>query len=1726
MTTYSYYIDYINGDDGNSGDEGSPWKTLVKAKTVLETYYAVNVYVNLYLEPGVHYVEAPFIILNMAGTLNIIGRVDSNGVFPTVLIRGSYSDLGYRGQFDIRMYELFTAALSVKRIIFKFYGYVESTPTPTGDTFAANWRARYTEVSQCAFLGRPSPITNSVHQSGLKLFANAGGSHYPRYFYNCVFDHFYRGVMLRAYYDPTHPYASNILPYYFKNCSLSNIRGIVLQTPDYVGVLEVWPFFDEACALKAFNCNFYNCGDYLSTRTYKGKLIHEYTDISTLDPSFLNQAARGTIANYIEDRIEVPVPGAFDAYCYPVQRHKWAQSGSVDSYTGSAFPVFDYVLGDCGDTVYIESPDAIAIDADTRQYLVIEGVVQMQSGDDNNNPFIQYKIGSTWYTKILGQNDLYVFDSALDIENEQPQTVTVDMSGEGDWSGTVTQLRFGAWKTAVAGQDPRSACLHSIIPLTTSTYDALGFERIYPDSDFVDVGIPALFDDYIDSLFAYIGRGVAFSDIGVYGGVADESHDGEASARLGRAVGEPESSTPRTGYVTTEGLLLDTRGGRCVGAEPSITTVGFTSMSERLIELGDMRKSITGQTLQRTACDSTTAEFDNEDSALYDEDNEEGILYPTTFDGTLTAVANDILRDTAQDFTGFTLTGFCEILSGKAIGKRYYIIFSDTNSWAVLPDFEDSFSTNPEADGVQAGDFYRIDASYEIWFQIHTGYRNLPSDRLLWMGGIANQKQIDHALASKSVIARILGFEKVLETYDAFDVCREEGLFYFISGIKALRYVPSAYTPLQYGPRIVEFKWKSARIEGAEIYEVQVGNKPGLKTLEYRPPYYFRYDGGPWYERQGEQTEYLYDAEGNTISVKHSGRYPDECGSIFFIVQDEYKPYVHKEGLPTLRLGEGLPIELSRSFVAVLLHENGSWTDITDRVTYGKHVNVDENSLVSCLAGYDSEIYLLCSKPFTGFDLTLDKSSTFSGWLSYMYWRGGDYTAFDADELTDETSNFFNNGKVTWNIPHDWVRTDVYAGALDTYRAVYAIKVRKDSMVSGTAVISQIQRAFRVMDSDGMGVDVAVSHDQIPLEDVEDAVVIKKNGIIGSWYHMIDYHTLAQRAATAFGFPESCRTIDAMKYTWDSDKIGVWGKLPRITGSNKIPTALAWDDQTSTLYVGLEDELWQVPENGDAERIAIVPRYEEFILHIFRLTITQDSGCTYVRGVAWKPYDDKYYNIDENTPQSDDNNAWMNAPACAFSCDTEQYTFVHSFLEATAGWDGEDYASLYPGVMTTRSGSQKPVVWSPSSTYKDCMVGQAQVDGGPMEAAWPNGAGENIIVPFTHNNYLRLGPYGVKPGMYQGHALARKRTDIFGSGRIGNAYGDWGFQWSLTGGGWSMIDTKGPFWLPSAGFYSLQDNVQDSTVGYFQPMWKLGQPGYVVWDPTNKKWIGRLWDGNPSTTVLGDAWYDKYFDHLGNTTTRSTQGNTPHAQVLHAAWDSTNQTLYASMIWWRDHFQNELINSRAWIVKLTEGGFEDKWLFYSGDAFEEGSAMSINVYTMALELCYSVQENVFHGCILDRTTLKYYYMVYDHINNKMYAIDIGSNPYYQLKSFAYNANDKKMYFAVCDVRFGQVGAVIMRADFDASRTAGEWLEVEEVGTPDENEFDIPTMIAASDRVLGFTGPHKGNIFQISSTFYPRIQYADLSDMNGREMFEHLCAPLGMHMRVHEDNTIKIKDLHL
>jgi len=1179
---------------------------------------------------------------------------------------------------------------------------------------------------------------------------------------------------------------------------------------------------------------------------------------------------------------------------------------------------------------------------------------------------------------------------------------------------------------------------------------------------------------------------------------------------LGHATAaHPDPEVITRGYVNASGLDAHTISGYVVAGDPSITTVGFTSMTERLKKIGTIRKKVSGDALSRIECDSVNIAYDNEDLQLFYAAGESGLLYPKYFEGSLTRVARDVLEDSNQNFVSNTLTGTIEIVTGKAVGKRYFIIYNSVGTVTVLPDPDDAYSTTPEEDGVKVGDAYRIDASHELWMLLKTGFRNIPGDRILYLGGFVEPSEIENNPAGKSVVVRVLGFEKLLERYHAYNICKSQGQLYFLTGVSIKKWFPSADTPPTYGPRTLSFAWDDTQIEGIEVYSVQAGNKPGLKTIEFRPPYYFRYSDGTWYARKTEQTEYLYDNNQNTIAVKFSGKYSDIPQEMFIYIEDPHKPYVSKSGMPTLQLGDGKPVTLGRTFISVI-HEGGysgtGYRDITDIVTWGKRVRRDGSSYVSIFSTLFECLYVASPFPFSGAEFDLMDFSDFDGtiWIQYAQsidsWKTLTYTE-------DETNQCANSGHITWEMPRDWVPTSVVIG--DHLRNVYLVRFQVVTRNSGALDLRRIKRTHRIYDNDGVGVDIKVIHDLLPLEDTEDTVIIKKDGIAGAWYNVIDFHTLAQYAATEFGFPSACRTMEALKFDWSEPRIAVWGGLPHLDGENKVPEAVAWDSYNKILYVGYEDELWKIPQNGCAEKVCEIPPFYHFKLHIRRLQVTH-SGL-YINGLAWKPYDDtgcRHVTSDisfPNLPYGGTEERPTAAILFRYNTLTNKLAYDYFINSVDTSWP-----SLITGEVCYRLGRHITDDAGGDQDYEYTTIGQKN-----WTSEGSKFAGENICAPIpcvhsVSSDTLRKAFVALRSGLLEDSSslsVSYRREFYYQIGKYG------------------LEDcTLGHFWNAPPGWFFLGNWSSQANEFEIHYRWSLGQRGFIAWDDANDRWRVLTWNGTEYKVI--SCGFNDYQTAVNSTLWSPGAKTFDNDNLLcSTCYGPDNIALWTGWIKWNDLGTNI---STAYIALLRNENLYTPYTIqfnFSTGTVEPGSSIQGDEqYCVPIEMVYESSAGELHGCLLNRNDLSYHYFIF--YMGKLYTTSIGDNPNFQLKAFVVHPTDNQVYCALCDTRYGNVGARILKMTFNSALGASHGFTHEFMGTVDDAEYDIVEMQSATDRIVGVTGPSKGLVFQIGTEFYPRVQQAALGDRDGRELFSDLCTPFAFRTRIKEDNTLILKKLNM
>jgi len=162
-------------------------------------------------------------------------------------------------------------------------------------------------------------------------------------------------------------------------------------------------------------------------------------------------------------------------------------------------------------------------------------------------------------------------------------------------------------------------------------------------------------------------------------------------------------------------------------------------------------------------------------------------------------------------------------------------------------------------------------------------------------------------------------------------------------------------------------------------------------------------------------------------------------------------------------------------------------------------------------------------------------------------------------------------------------------------------------------------------DNDQLTVDINVF--ELSSESISEDVIIRHDDSgdpePATWYQLITAQELSGLLLDQAGYPSGIRSIDDMEITVDQPMLFWYGHAPYLNAHKPI-TAMSYDSDTSTLYLGMGLEIWKVTETGRFQRVAIVPnRGDGYYLNYEIKLLHEADNVLY--GLAVRPYDGSHY---------------------------------------------------------------------------------------------------------------------------------------------------------------------------------------------------------------------------------------------------------------------------------------------------------------------------------------------------------------------------------------------------------------------------------------------------------------------------------------------------------------------
>lgn len=340
-----------------------------------------------------------------------------------------------------------------------------------------------------------------------------------------------------------------------------------------------------------------------------------------------------------------------------------------------------------------------------------------------------------------------------------------------------------------------------------------------------------------------------------------------------------------------------------------------------------------------------------------------------------------------------------------------------------------------ESDG--SGFFYTSDT---IWVTVKLGWKGFvdANERPIVMGGIVNNGSISCNRTKKTLAMQCYGYLKRLDYLAAFEVANEEGVFPYLTGVRAVGYDPpvDGSDPV-YGPKQLDYTFPDGEaLSGISIEEIEeFGTREGPRTLKFFYPDEFQWDRGEIYairdsddvDSQGnKKLEGLASYDQDDYAIVNFGpsgnlaRYPSHhTEDMVWVRFNENRTRECIKGRATLKFDGGLEVHIIPDFHAVVSVEDASetYTDHTSEAATprGTPFNIVHSG---------DTLYVGAYTRFAGiyFDLAVPATSSIN--IKVYYSKGVDNWV-ELSSYIDDTAGLHRSGWIRWQIPEDWRRASV-----------------------------------------------------------------------------------------------------------------------------------------------------------------------------------------------------------------------------------------------------------------------------------------------------------------------------------------------------------------------------------------------------------------------------------------------------------------------------------------------------------------------------------------------------------------------------------------------------------------------------------------------------------------------------------------------------------------------------
>lgn len=705
-------------------------------------------------------------------------------------------------------------------------------------------------------------------------------------------------------------------------------------------------------------------------------------------------------------------------------------------------------------------------------------------------------------------------------------------------------------------------------------------------------------------------------------------------------------------------------------------------------------------------------------------------------------------------------------------------------------------------------------------------------------------------------------------------------------------------------------------------------------------------------------------------------------------------------------------------------------------------------------------VYFLAPEKWGGIEFTLNTNLVAD--LNIEYSQG--FGAWGALTVTDTTSGLTQDGAITWDLPKDWVPVDLEAGgSVGTVRDVFIVRINLSSYTSGSCAAYFCRRYLRVVGDDGLTLDLKANLGEMRPEGFETDLVVLDDGAggyeVSTWRAGLSLHGMVVDLLDEVDYGTGKRTLDDLKYSLAAPVIGNYGQGP-VPGYQKKISAILVDTSTTP------ETVWlgigdELWKVTEKSEFEFVDRLQGWDEHDLeiRRLVIDDNG--YLQGVAWKAY---------------------NRILVGAATETKRRTPAVVFRSTNLTSITEENRIVAGGAPVLSSGD---VCYRNTRTaVSDGVVGRSTVSP----------AGENVAAPFEQPIF----------GLIEDEVRCIKKA--------------------------TLVSTSGPatgvesLAVKPLGWYLVASDDTGDIIRF-----DLGSHGFCVWDEESDKWVIYYWDGANSNRV-------RFVDYTGAFTEHLTVNNNSRQFIAGCAGGAGN--VYCAEMEWDnvgETFPGDLSDCK--LVKMDMSTATDYTVIFAfaSDSVEASQSLTGDHEsswpkvrsTSIIEMAYNPTEESLHLCLLDRYTLQYHWGVYDIVEDKLYSSQSGANFDFnegmQIMGLCFNPDDDKVYACVADRRYDELELALLCADFDATRSAGDEIEITRLAgvLPGETFLRAGLAAGGGGRIYGASGNVQNALWQWDDTFYPRLNIAQLGGENIREVLTNAVQVLNRTLQSRADRTLRV-----